>query len=155
MENTANNTIKTDFIPAIREKSALARRERLAREYSEAVAERENRYKAEHKKHTRENIICVAIAVCLLAIVVALFVKAFITPSGSYRATDTMQPDGSYYQWVEPLRCKVVEVEDDLVIVSYKGKEYDFIVCTDDTYEVGQKVYGIFTSDMELVDIEK
>lgn len=150
-ESIMENTIKCEHIPAIRENSERARQIRLAQEYRHAVAES----KAEHKKHTRENIVCICMAVCLLAIVVALFVKAFVTPSGYYRATDTMQPDGTYYEWVEPLPCKVVEVEDDLVIVSYKGKEYDFIVCTNDTYKVGEKVYGIFTSDMELVDIEK
>lgn len=145
-----NNTIKCEHIPAIRENSERARQIRLAQEYRHAVAES----KAEHKKHTRENIICAAMAICLLAIVVVLFVKAFVTPSGYYRATDTMQPDGTYYEWVEPLPCKVVEVEDDLVIVEYKGNEYGFLVNDPEYYEVGQKVYGIFTSDMELVDIE-
>ena len=157
MENTVNNTnyIKTDFIPIIREKSALARRERLAREYSEAVAERENRYKAKHKKHTRENVVCVAIAICLLVVVVALFVKAFTTPSGYYRATDTMQPDGSYYQWVEPYKCEVADIINNLIVVEYKGNEYGFLVNDPEYYEVGEKVWGIFTEDMEIVDIEK
>lgn len=156
MENTANNNyIKTDFIPAIREKSALARRERLAREYSEAVAERENRYKAERKKHTRENVVCVAMAICLLVVVIALFIKAFVTPSGYYRPTDTMQPDGSYYEWVEPYKCKISDIINDLIVVEYKGNEYAFYVNDPEYYTIGEKVWGIFTEDMEIVDIEK
>lgn len=153
MENTANNTnyIKTDFIPAIRENSERARQIRLAQEYRHAVAES----KAEHKKHTRENLICIALAVCLLAIVVALFIKAFITPQGYYRPTETMQPDGSYYEWVEPYKCQIADIINDLIVVEYKGNEYGFYVNDPECYTIGEKVWGIFTENMEIVDIEK
>lgn len=146
MENIT--PIKTDFIPYIREKSEKARRNRIAKEYLQEVTERKTKAKAERKS----NIIAITAFLCVFILTIILFAKAF-SGQGYYKRTETMQSDGTYYVYVTERICKVTEVENDLITVSYKGNTYDFFVSDPETYEIGQKIVCQFTNDMEIVGI--
>lgn len=123
------------------------RRNRKARAYSESVAKR----KAKAKKTRRMEIgFNVGMIVAILLLVGGMFAKALTTENSYYKRTSERQPNGNYYVYVTERICEVVEINNDLITVEYKGDLYDFF---GDGYTVGDKIVCQFTKGMEIVGV--
>lgn len=133
--------------PFVGNNTEINKRNRKAKAYSERVSLR----KAKQKRKIKSDLIATLIMlICVIAMTSGVLIKAFTEPNSYYKRTETKQPNGQYYIYVTERICEVVEINNDLITVEYKGNLYEFYGYG---YEVGQKIICQFTNGMEIVGV--
>lgn len=118
----------------------LRKRNAKALAYSESVCKRKHEY-------NKEAIFNIAMALCVLAIVLIIFVKAFTTE----RRYAVPYDNGAYhYTYVTERICTVTETTNNLITVDYKGNLYSFY---GNGYKAGEKIVCQFTDDWQIVGV--
>lgn len=150
METT--KTIKTldlAFAKLCNENAELARRNRMAEEYSANVQNR----KATRKHNTIYKATRYALVGVLSAAILAGGIHAISSTTKEPRyavATSEKQSDGHWYIYVTERICEVTEISGDIVTVEYDGQLYAFYGYG---YSVGQKITCQFTDNWEIVGV--
>ena len=135
----------TNYCEKKRKAKELEERNARAYQYSNFVRINTRTEKA---KEIIGNLCLLLGCIAIIGIFVYIGVT-FGTPEERYPiASDN--GNGLHYEYVTERTCEVVEVEDTLITVSYKGNEYAFYGTN---YEVGDEIICQFTDGMEIVGV--
>lgn len=147
METT--KTLDLTFARFCNENAELAKRNRVAAEYSANVQNR----KATRKHNIAYKATRYALIGVLSAAILAGGIHAISSATREPRyavATAEKQTNGHWYVYVTERICEVTEISGDIVTVEYDGQLYAFFGYG---YKVGQKIVCQFTDDWEIVGV--
>lgn len=133
-------SIDLTFATWCNEKNTIAKRNARAAAYSNSIHNKKKRY-------AKEVILNIAMALCLLAIITVVFIKAFSTEP---RYAIPYENGTYHYIYVTERICTVTEIVGDYITVYHNGNYYSFYGTG---YIEGQTIICQFTDNWEIVGV--